>query len=83
MTAHPDPRGPEELEAGRHLEEAWAANRERIAAEARAKAAAGFWHALESRRGAAPGGAGQTVTRITARRRASAHSGHTSGGTRP
>lgn len=78
MTA-PDPRGPDELEAGRKLEAVWAANARRLELAARAEATAAFWAAVETNppngeTKPAPaetiGADCETVTPITAARRA-------------
>lgn len=70
MTRRPDPAGPDELEARRHVEEAWAANAAGIAAEARRKSSAAFWDALEARKGGGCGADRGNVTSITAGPRA-------------
>jgi hypothetical protein len=67
--ALPDPRGPDELKAGRRLEEAWDARRRKAEREARAKHDAAFWEAVEARNGAGSSPDGENVTSITARRR--------------
>lgn len=68
----PDPRGPDELKAGRKLEDAWAARAAAAIRAARAKRAAPFWAAVE-RRPAPPAevnnnGRGRPILRLTSRR---------------
>jgi hypothetical protein len=66
--ARPDPRGPDELKAGRRLEEVWAERRRAAEREARAKASAEWWAAVEALRGADNNGAEVVKLRTTSRR---------------